>query len=83
MVNFRWHRNSLDESLKTTVAVNSFDELFELVKNELSPFTEVKKEELTIKYYAYDERIPEETYLVTLKDYGVLGMTNGDLQHDK
>jgi hypothetical protein len=62
------------------VTVNNLDELYQIIKNEMSRFTDVTKENITIKYYCYDERILEKTYLVTLKDYGVLGMANGDLE---
>ena len=79
MLTFRWHRHTLDESLATAVKVNTFSELHQLVEEKLSQFIEVKKEDITIKYYCFDDRINQETYLVTLKDYGVLGMINGDL----
>lgn len=78
MINFSWHKGSLDESLKTTVTVSSFNEFYLLIKSDLSEFGfEVNKEDIDIKYYAYDDRIPEKKYLVTLKSFGVLGMING------
>jgi hypothetical protein len=80
MVNFRWHKGSFEESMKTVVTIKGFDELYLLIKNSLSEFSiEVQKEDISINYYTFDNRISEESYIVTLKDYGVLGWTNSDI----
>jgi hypothetical protein len=78
MIKFRWHRGSLEESLRTSVNITSFDELFYLIQKNLSEVgIEVRKENIDISHYADDHRIPETTHIVTLKNYGVLGWTDG------
>lgn len=81
MVQFGWQRGSVEESLRTAIEVNSFEELCSLIANSMS---EVEigfvQSYLTIDYYGFDDGILEDVYIVTLDKYGVLGWLNGTFE---
>lgn len=68
---FRYHRGSLDESMKTIVQINSVHELCELLN--------VDEKDLKCEPYGYDERIGWDAYVITVS-YSVYGFTNGDIR---
>jgi hypothetical protein len=75
---FREHRGGLDESMATVVTLNGWDDLVAYVQKELLPFCmDVKPEQIHVKPLCYDQRIGWDTYIVTVDDYGVFGMTDG------
>jgi len=78
---FRFHKGSLEDSIKTVIDVNSLEELEDIISKEydipLSGWFEFRFE-----YAGYDNRIDWETYYVIVKDmiygYGyIAGMING------
>jgi hypothetical protein len=71
MTQFRFHRGGYEESMATTVNVNSMQ--------DLAKFTEYPVERLTVKRYDppfIDRRNGWDTYLV-LFDGQAVGMTDG------
>jgi hypothetical protein len=76
---FRWHRERLDDSMKTVVAVNSMEDLIaELKRGWPASFNDESK--VTVEKYGdgIDERIGWDTHIVMV-DSGVAGMTDGPL----
>jgi hypothetical protein len=69
---FRKHRGSLSESMTTVKEVKSLDDIYNYC--ELDKFG--ISNNLKIEYYGEDSRINWSTYIVTHKNYGVLGFTN-------
>ena len=77
---FREHRGSLDDSMKTLVEVKDREELMAHLVRILEPWPTappVTAETVKIEPYIYDYRLGWDSYIVTLKDYGVLGFTDG------
>lgn len=75
---FRPHRGSLDEAMAECVILESKQALIDHIAAELEPWPyTLTTDDLTLKPYGYDERICWDTHIVTLKNYGVLGFTNG------
>lgn len=71
---FRKHRRSLKESLKTTVSISpTIESLFNEIKKDF--IGELNIEDIKIKYYAYDKRISQNTYIV-YNENGVFGFTD-------
>lgn len=71
---FRFHRGSLDESLATTVEVDSLLELRRIIEKEW----QLGDESLSIESYGYDERIGWDTHIVLWKNSPV-GFLDGPL----
>ena len=71
---FRWHRGSLSESMKTVKEFTSYKELFEYIKEDLSPWG-IALKELTFDYCGFDERTKWDTWYVC-HDGHCIGMTN-------
>lgn len=76
-ITFRFHKGSLEDSLKTAVTVTSFDELLRVINLELLPLDVIEKDDISIKYYGYDHRVPQKTYIVLSETYGIIGWTDG------
>ncbi len=74
---FREHRGMLDDSMKTVVEVADREALVSLLQSRLRDGVTFKDEDLKIEPYVYDKRIGWDTYIVTIKGYGVAGFTNG------
>lgn len=75
---FRYHTGGLKESLATTIEIEpptreSLAKALSITKEE-----QVDPNTLLVEFYAYDDRIGWNTYIVTDKD-GVLGFTDGPL----
>ena len=80
MVNFRFHKGSLSDSMETIVKVSTHSELCELLRINLDTWGyKFKDEDIKVEHKMYDERIDWDTYYVTLEGYGVCGMTDGPL----
>ncbi|QIG76176.1 hypothetical protein EVC24_155 [Rhizobium phage RHph_I4] len=79
MPKFRPQRGSLTDAMAEMRVFDTLDDLYRYVKDQLRPFTNapVDLEAIKIEYYGYDSRIEWDQYIVTLKDYGVLGFLDG------
>ena len=72
MINFRFHRGSLEESLSTVVSFNSFFDLFNyLIHHEtfesFSPTSTnclQKLKSISIIYYSYDIRVCDHLFAI-------------------
>ena len=75
---FREHRGGLAASMETVVWITNRDMLIEHIRKLLAPFDiVVASEDVTIAPYGFDERIGWDTHIVTIKDHGVVGFTDG------
>jgi hypothetical protein len=74
---FRFHRSTLEESLRTVRTITSREELIEFVAKELG-FT-LAEADLKIAAYGFDARTGWSTYIVTVDGLGVVGFTDGEL----
>ena len=81
---FRQHRGGLAESMETVVEIKNRDELVGYLRGILWQWPTappVSDETIEVRPYADgggDDRIGwKKVYIVTLKDYGVLGWTDG------
>ncbi len=80
---FREHRGHLVDSMKTVVEVDDRPALVSLLQNQLGQFGfSFNDADLLVKPYAYDNRIDWDTYIVTIKGYGVAGFTDGPAVSD-
>ena len=65
---FRYHRGTLEESLKTEIELNSIQELsyelFDYCCNHLL----FKLEKYKIKFYVYDKRVNKNLYIVLIEE---------------
>lgn len=77
---FREHRRLLDESMETVVELADYNALLDHLRKSAAHWPThppVTAETVRIEPYGRDERIGWDTHIVTLKDYGVLGFTDG------
>jgi len=70
---FRYHRGSLEESMKTIIEVNSLDDL----KKKLSE--EYGETNLTCDFYCFDKRINWDTYMIR-SNGDIIGFSDGELK---
>lgn len=76
---YRDHRGGLAESLETTQVFNSLNELIDYLKQSLKEYNfEFLNSDIKIKPYCYDKRIHWNTYIVTIKNFGVVGFTDSN-----
>lgn len=76
----REHRGGLDESMATVKDIASKAELCALINEGMASWgRHVWPESILIEKYYYDERIGWDTHLIIINDYGVWGMSDGDL----
>jgi hypothetical protein len=67
-VRFREHRGSLADSLATVVEIGGRDELVEYLRRSGAVFPiPIASPHLSIDYYAYDDRIGWDTYMVSVE----------------
>jgi len=76
VIQFREQRGSLRDSMATRVELAGRKELVLHIRKLLSDRM-IDEEEIEIKPYAYDSRTGWETYLVSVRDYGVVGFSDG------
>lgn len=75
---FRWHKGTLDESMKTIQQVVSFEHLKSII---FGPETLYSPGELTIFSYGFDERIDWNTQAVCLNG-SIVGFLSALLTED-
>lgn len=74
------HRGGFIESMETVRIFEDFDELFRHLISQLSAIRiVVSKKDFDVSYYTMDQRNNWDTYIVTVKDYGVIGFCNQGL----
>lgn len=82
MTQFRFHRGSLEDSLKTRVEVSSKADVLKIVREALEPYEEI--DDISIRPYGFDDRINEEVFIVVTMlggiSTGAVGFTNGELK---
>ena len=79
---FRQHRNSLTESMSTTIMIEpTVDAILEIAKKELSQYGfNCDQSLIHAEPYGYDNRLDWHTHIVTIDGYGVFGFTNGPIR---
>lgn len=75
--NFRFHRGSLEESLKTEVEVENIKLLHEMVCTQLQDCS-ISESALVIEFYGYDHRIGKELYSVKVYGIGIVGFLDSE-----
>lgn len=78
MPKFRFHRGSLEESLKTEVEVRSMKNLHEIISSKLSEY-HISESSLITEYYGYDNRLVKDLYSVRVFGVGVIGFLDEQL----
>lgn len=80
---FREHKGGLDESMATCIDLADYDALLAHLKSLLRPWQGALQEDVTPEsvrvelYSGADDRIGwKQTWMVTLRGYGVLGFTD-------
>lgn len=78
---FREHRGQLDEAMGTVIEVADRPALVAHIRALLEPYGwAVADDDVTVnKYGGFDKRIGWDTYIVIVRDYGVMGFTDGAL----
>lgn len=79
MTLFRFHRGSLEESMKTCVEVSTIESLLRVIEIEFECIIPLNAATLESKLYCYDSRIKWDTYLVSIGGMPV-GFSNGPLK---
>lgn len=80
MIKYRDHKRTLNESMDTVQEFKNKNELIIYLKSSLSIFKyTLNEEDLIIEKYCFDDRIEWNTYIVSIKGFGVVGFTNGSL----
>lgn len=83
MTQIREHRGGLAESMATVRTVADRAELLKVVRESFAVFSvsgiHVEPDMLIVEPYAKDERIGWDTYLISVKGYGVWGMSDGPI----
>lgn len=81
-IKFRYHRGVLDESMATTILVESKHELKSLLLDEMG-FLKKNAYGIEVEPYAHDERIGWDTHIVSIILPGgipkVVGFTDGPI----
>ena len=80
---FRPHRGLLADAMAEVEEIKTLPDMVEKIKRDLEPYAHnyvINENTVKVEPYGYDDRINWDTYIVTLKDYGVIGFTNGNLQ---
>jgi hypothetical protein len=76
---YREHRGGLEDSMRTEIFLKDRQALIGHLQNKLFRFRDVQDEDVEVTFYAIDKRTDwKETWIVTVKDYGVIGWTDGD-----
>lgn len=74
MTKFREQRSGFKESMSTVRPCRNMAELKQLCVKLAAP---AALENLRLRFYKYDARNNWNTYIVTIKNFGVLGFTDG------
>jgi hypothetical protein len=73
----REHRGSLNDSLATTFEVTSREELVDQINSRF--LLHVMYSDIGFTHQGMDKRIGWDSYLITVKGYGVFGYADGQL----
>jgi len=75
---FRFHRATLEESMKTCIEIKSKEHLCKVINEDLNhPNMKINIDDIIIHPYCEDKRINwKYTYIVKLKKLGVAGFIN-------
>lgn len=73
---FRSHRGTIEESMETAIEVETLEDIAKLLNLEQFGI----ETNLVANHYCMDERIDWDTYIITNRNYGVVGFTNGDIK---
>ena len=75
----REHRGGLAESMATVVEIEpTLGAVVARVRQVLAPWgVKIKKREVKVAPYCFDDRIGWDTHVVTVEGYGVFGFTDG------
>lgn len=77
MTKFRFHRGTLEESLKTEIEMKNKSDLCDLImKTFQSAYSE---ESLIIQYYGFDNRLNKDIYSVRIYGLGLVGFLDSEL----
>lgn len=80
---FRYHRGGLAESLETTINIKDKQELYKILQDELKRWNFFFNiEDIECIDYGYDNRCNWQTYLISIKNFGVVGMTNVNVESE-
>lgn len=81
---FRHHRGSLDDSMKTLKEFSTIKDLIDYLTDYVSENWLIKPDTYNIvsRYYGYDNRVKWSTYIVYIKDQGILGFSNVKLDNN-
>ena len=72
----RQHRGTLVDSMSTIIEIpNTKEAIFELVNKTIH----CSIDSIQVKYYAYDDRIDWDCYIVSIDGFGVYGFTDSDI----
>ncbi len=77
---YRDHRGGLSESMETVVELRDKDALIkhlQVCSRQCPTMPVIDATTVRIVPYVFDDRIGWDTHLVLLKEYGVLGYTDG------
>lgn len=80
MTRLREHRGNLYDSLETIVVIQNRADLVSHIRDALARFSVIiDADAVSIEPYAADDRAVgwEDTHVVTVKEYGVYGFTDG------
>ena len=81
MPKFRFHRGTLEDSMKAVWEVETIDDILQIFKDEFPMLSHLfNQDTVKIKPYGYDTRIEWDTYIVTIMGLGPVGFTDGPLQ---
>lgn len=75
--NFRFHRGTLEESLKTEIEVENIKMLHEMVCSQLRDYA-ISETALIIEFYGYDHRMGKELYSVRIYGIGIVGFLDSE-----
>ncbi len=78
--NFRFHRGSLEESLKTEVEVENIKLLHEMICSELQDYS-ISESALIIDYYGFDNRVAKDLYSVKVFGVGIFGFLDSEFSN--
>ncbi len=77
MARFRFHRGSLEESLRTEIEMKSKSDLCDLISQTFQ--STFSKESLIIQYYGFDNRLNKDIHSVRIYGLGIVGFLDSEL----
>lgn len=78
MAKFRFHRGSLEESLKTETEVENIKTLHKVICEEIQDHS-ISESSLIIEFYGYDKRIGKNLYSVRIYGVGIVGFLDSEI----